>query len=63
MTNIAKRAPKTKTTKTAKKSLSVPNTAWGTFQDGSLTGIYMTRTSARASGGGVAKKVVVELAS
>lgn len=63
MTNIAKRAPKNPKTKTAKKSLSVPNTAWGTFQDGTLTGIYMTRTQARDAHTGVAKKVTVDLAS
>lgn len=60
MTNIAKREPKTKI---AKKSLPTQNSAWGTFQDGVMTGIHLTRTQARTSGQGVAKKVTVQLAS
>ena len=57
MTNIAKRAPKT----TVKKELNTNTTAWGTFEDGNLTSVHMTRTEARQSGLGTPKKVTVQI--
>jgi len=74
MTNIAKRAPKNNSTvkptalsqarpPAAKKAVQQSSTAWGTFQDGELTNIFMTRTAARDSQSGTAKKVTIQLAS
>lgn len=49
------------TKKKASKAVATTHRAWGTFTDGELNGIAMTRTAARALGTGVAKRITVTL--